>query len=115
MRISDWSSDVCSSDLSFATLIRRAGGRRVAVGYVGRLSSPMLEAALVAGLNAAGIDALRVGMGPTPMLYYAASKYEVADGIQITGSPNPPDYTGSKLAFQGTPFLCTDINRESAV
>src|SRR3546814_6623492 len=37
---------------SFATLIRRAGGRRVAVGYDGRLSSPMLEAALVAGLNA---------------------------------------------------------------
>src|SRR3546814_8930783 len=101
MRISDWSSDVCSSDLSFATLIRRAGGRRVAVGYDGRLSSPMLEAALVAGLNAAGIDALRVGMGPTPMLYYAASTQKVDGGIQITGSHNPPDYNGFKMVFQG--------------
>src|SRR3546814_9564813 len=86
---------------SFATLIRRAGGRRVAVGYDGRLSSPMLEAALVAGLNAAGVDALRVGMGPTPMLYYAASTQQVDGGIQITGSRNPPDYNGFKMVFQG--------------
>ncbi|MBB5704695.1 phosphoglucomutase/phosphomannomutase PgmG [Sphingopyxis panaciterrulae] len=94
---------------SFATLIRRAGGRRVAVGYDGRLSSPMLEAALVAGLNAAGIDALRVGMGPTPMLYYAASTQKVDGGIQITGSHNPPDYNGFKMVFQGRPFFGADI------
>jgi len=96
---------------SFATLIRRAGGRRVAVGYDGRLSSPMLEAALVAGLNAAGVDALRVGMGPTPMLYYAASTQEVDGGIQITGSHNPPDYNGFKMVFQGRPFFGADIQR----
>ena len=42
---------------SFATLVARAGGKRVAVGYDGRLSSPMLCDALIAGINAAGIDA----------------------------------------------------------
>ncbi len=71
---------------SFATLVARAGGKRVAVGYDGRLSSPMLCDALIEGVNAAGIDALNVGLGPTPMLYYAASTQEVDGGIQITGS-----------------------------
>ena len=94
---------------SFATLIRRAGGRRVAVGYDGRLSSPMLEVALVEGINAAGVDAVRVGMGPTPMLYYAASTQDVDGGIQITGSHNPPDYNGFKMVFQGRPFFGADI------
>ena len=94
---------------SFGTLIARAGGKRVAVGYDGRLSSPMLEAAVVEGLNAAGVDALRVGLGPTPMLYYAASTEEVDGGIQITGSHNPPDYNGFKFVMQGRPFYGADI------
>ena len=94
----------------FATLLRRAGGRKVAVGYDGRVSSPELEAALVDGLNASGIDAVRIGMGPTPMLYYAeASAPDVDGGIQITGSHNPADYNGFKMVFQGRPFFGDDI------
>src|SRR3546814_8784786 len=49
----------------FGTLIARAGGSRVAVGYDGRLSSPALETALIEGLNGSGIHAVRIGMGPT--------------------------------------------------
>src|SRR3546814_21173671 len=86
---------------SFAKLIRRAGSRRVAVGYDGRLSSPLLEAALVAALNAAGIDALRVGMGPPPLLYYAASTPKVDGGIQITRRPHPTDYNPYTQVLQG--------------
>ncbi len=96
---------------SFATLVARAGGKRVAVGYDGRLSSPMLCDALIAGVNAAGIDALNVGLGPTPMLYYAASTEDVDGGIQITGSHNPPDYNGFKFVMQGRPFYGADIQR----
>jgi phosphomannomutase len=96
---------------SFATLIARDGGKAVAVGYDGRLSSPMLEEALVRGVKDAGINALRVGLGPTPMLYYAASTEEVDGGIQITGSHNPPDYNGFKMVFQGRPFFGADIQR----
>ncbi len=96
---------------SFATLIRRGGGRRIAVGFDGRLSSPMLAEALMAGINAAGVDALNVGLGPTPMLYYAASTEQVDGGIQITGSHNPPDYNGFKMVFQGRPFFGADIRR----
>lgn len=104
-------ADATAIGRSFATLIQRAGGRRVAVGYDGRLSSPMLAEALIAGINAAGIDALNVGLGPTPMLYYAASTEDVDGGIQITGSHNPPDYNGFKMVFQGRPFFGADIQR----
>jgi phosphomannomutase len=94
----------------FGTLLRRAGGRLVAVGYDGRVSSPMLEHALVEGLTASGCDVRRIGMGPTPMLYYAeASDPAVDGGIQITGSHNPANYNGFKMVFQGRPFFGEDI------
>lgn len=94
----------------FATLLKRAGGSRVAVGYDGRVSSPTLEHALVEGLNASGCDVVRIGMGPTPMLYYAeASAEDVDGGIQITGSHNPANYNGFKMVFQGRPFFGADI------
>ena len=94
---------------SFGTLIRRAGGSRVAVGYDGRTSSPILEAALVEGLNASGVDAVRIGLGPTPMLYFAEATLEVDGGIEITGSHNPPNYNGFKMVFQHRAFFGDDI------
>ncbi len=94
----------------FATLLREAGGKTVAVGYDGRVSSPMLEHALIEGLTASGCDVIRVGMGPTPMLYYAEASLEQADGgVQITGSHNPANYNGFKMVFQGRPFFGDDI------
>jgi phosphomannomutase len=93
----------------FATLLRRAGGHRVAVGRDGRVSSPMLEAALIEGLTASGCDVVRVGLGPTPMLYYAEATLEVDGGIQITGSHNPGNYNGFKMVMQHRPFFGEDI------
>ncbi|MEG3181927.1 phosphoglucomutase/phosphomannomutase PgmG [Sphingomonas sp. LT1P40] len=93
----------------FATLLRRAGGTRVAVGRDGRLSSPSFEAALIDGLTASGCDVVRVGLGPTPMLYYAEATLEVDGGIQITGSHNPGNYNGFKMVFQHRPFFGDDI------
>ncbi|KWV94753.1 phosphoglucomutase/phosphomannomutase PgmG [Erythrobacter sp. AP23] len=94
----------------FGSMLAEAGGTKVAVGYDGRVSSPMLEHALVEGLTAAGMDVVRIGMGPTPMLYYAeASAEDVDGGIQITGSHNPANYNGFKMVFQGRPFFGADI------
>jgi len=96
----------------FATLLRRAGGSKVAVGYDGRISSPMLEHALVEGLTASGCDVVTIGLGATPMLYYAeASSEDVDGGIQITGSHNPANYNGFKMVFQGRPFFGADIQK----
>ncbi len=95
---------------TFGSMLREAGGSRVAVGYDGRVSSPMLEHALVEGLTASGCDVVRIGMGPTPMLYFAeASDADVHGGIMITGSHNPSNYNGFKMVFQGRPFFGADI------
>ena len=94
----------------FATLLKQAGGSKVAVGYDGRVSSPLLEHALIEGLNAGGCDVVCVGLGPTPMLYYAEASFDDVDGgIQITGSHNPANYNGFKMVFQGKPFFGKDI------
>ncbi|MBB5987820.1 phosphoglucomutase/phosphomannomutase PgmG [Sphingobium lignivorans] len=93
----------------FGTRVARAGGSRVAVGYDGRLSSPALEEALVRGLNESGIHVLRIGLGPTPMLYYAEAVLDVDGGIQITGSHNPANYNGFKMVLHHGPFFGPDI------
>lgn len=94
----------------FATLMRRAGGSRIAVGYDGRVSSPILAHALIEGINASGCDVIAIGMSATPMLYYAeASAEDVDGGIQITGSHNPANYNGFKMVFKGRPFFGEDI------
>ena len=93
----------------FGTLVRRGGGARVAVGRDGRESSPLLEEALVRGLTESGADVVRVGLGPTPMLYYAEAVLDVGGGIMITGSHNPPDYNGFKMVLSGRPFFGADI------
>ena len=87
------------------------GNPACAVGRDGRESSPELEDALVEGLTQGGVDVVRVGLGPTPMLYYAAATHKVDGGIMITGSHNPANYNGFKMVFQGRPFFGADIKR----
>ncbi len=90
---------------AFGSLVARAGGSRVVVGYDGRLSSPALEPPLVEGLKASGITAIRIGRGPTPMLYYAAVREKADGAAMVTGSHNPPDHNGFKMMFAGKPFF----------
>ena len=93
----------------FGSIISRAGGKTVAVGYDGRLSSPDLEPALVHGLKASGMDVIRVGRGPTPMLYFAATTVPTDGAIMVTGSHNPPDYNGFKMMIGRKPFYGEQI------
>ncbi len=96
---------------SFGSVVAREGGKTVAVGYDGRLSSPDLAAALVDGLKASGMEVLRVGRGPTPMLYFAATTLGTAGAVMVTGSHNPPDYNGFKMMLGRKAFFGADIQR----
>jgi phosphomannomutase len=102
-------ADAVAIGRGFATRLRAAGGTRVVVGYDGHLSSPELEAALVSGLTAGGIDVVRIGLSTSPMLYYAEATLEVDGGIQVTGSHNPPEYNGFKMVHAHAPFFGDDI------
>jgi len=105
------SADAQAIGRAYALTLVAAGSLRIAVGYDGRLTSPELEAALVDGLVTEGADVVRIGRGPTPMLYYAASTLGVDGGIMVTGSHNPPDHNGFKFVAQGKPFYGAAIQR----
>lgn len=103
---------------AFATYTTQKTGvtqPRIAVGYDGRVSSPTLEKALVEGLMSAGAIVTRVGLGPTPMLYFAVKHLGAEGGIMITGSHNPPDYNGFKMCFQSAPIFGAMIKEIGAI
>ena len=77
------------------------GLKDICVGYDGRHSSPELADALSEGLMKAGMDVVRVGRVPTPVLYFAAHYLENGSGVMITGSHNPPEYNGLKMVLGG--------------
>ena len=110
-----FTEDALAVGRSFGTIVAERGGKSVAVGYDGRLSSPELEAALVEGLRSTGLEVVRIGRGPTPMLYYAATTLGVDGGIQITGSHNPPNHNGFKLMLEKKSFFGTQIQRLGAI
>jgi len=82
---------------AYGTMAIRAGAKSIVVGYDGRVSSPELEAALVEGLVSTGLKVERVGLGPTPMLYFSVIYRNADAGIMVTGSHNPPDQNGFKM------------------
>ncbi len=88
--------------------------RVVAVGRDGRLSGPVLAAALIRGLAASGVGVIDVGMVTTPMLYFAASTLSTS-GIQVTGSHNPRDYNGFKMVLAGRAIYGDEIQGLHAV
>ena len=106
-----FAADAHALGRAFAATLAETGGKRVAVGYDGRLTSPELEAALVDGLAEGGAEIVRIGRGPTPMLYFAAATIEVDGGIMVTGSHNPPDHNGFKLVLGGRPFFGEAIQK----
>ncbi len=76
--------------------------RRVAVvGRDPRASGEMLEAAVIAGLTSEGVDALRVGVLPTPAVAYLTSAYDAEFGVMISASHNPMPDNGIKIFGAG--------------
>lgn len=94
-----------------ALLFKRTGAKQasVAVGRDGRLSSPDMEAALAEGLTAGGINVVRIGLGPTPMLYFSVFHLDLDGGIMVTGSHNPPQHNGFKLMLGKKALFGSDI------
>ncbi|HWU75117.1 MAG TPA: phosphomannomutase/phosphoglucomutase [Rhodanobacter sp.] len=86
---------------SIGMLMSEKGLREIVIGRDGRLSGPELAGALADGLRATGIDVIDLGAVPTPVVYYAAFRYNTGCGVAITGSHNPPDYNGFKIVVGG--------------
>jgi phosphomannomutase/phosphoglucomutase len=102
---------------AFATLILEgrqgagAEGARVALGRDVRPSSDRLAAAIERGIRAAGVAVDRVGIVPTPALYYAVVQSGVDGGLQVTGSHNPPEFNGFKMTRKTLPLFGAEIQQ----
>jgi phosphomannomutase len=107
--------DALAIGRSFGSILRRRGAEHVCVGYDGRHSSPFLEAALVEGLVSTGLVVHRIGMGPTPMLYFSVKYLNTAGGVMITGSHNPPEYNGFKMLTNSGPVFGDQIQEIGTV
>jgi phosphoglucosamine mutase len=95
-------NDGLTPDLALA-LGRAAGfvlapdGGEVVVGRDTRLSGPMLEAALVAGLCSAGVSAQLAGVLPTPGIAFLTVDRKARAGAMISASHNPVADNGIKF------------------
>jgi len=96
---------------ALGTLARERGAATFAVCRDGRLSGPELSNALIEGLNAAGADAIDVGMGPTPIAYFAAHHLGCGSCVAVSGSHNPPEYNGLKMVVGGNALYGDDIQQ----
>jgi len=61
------------------------------------------------GLNAAGADAIDIGMGPTPLVYFAAHHLGCGSCVAVSGSHNPPEYNGLKMVVGGDALYGDEI------
>ena len=86
---------------AIGTVMREKGLLEIVVGRDGRLSGPELSGALADGLRLAGVDVIDIGAVPTPVVYYAAYRFNTGSGVAVTGSHNPPDYNGFKIVVGG--------------
>jgi phosphomannomutase/phosphoglucomutase len=93
-------------------LVRRRVARdslTFAVGRDVRPSSQGLAAALIDGITSQGGNVVDIGVVPTPTLYFALFSLDVDGGVMITGSHNPPQYNGLKVAVGRETLYGDDI------
>ena len=94
---------------SFATFVNNLKLKNIVIGYDGRKTSPKLEKHLFDGLISKGIKVYRIGLVPTPLLYYSMYKLKLDGGIMVTGSHNPPNYNGFKIVLRNKSIIGKDI------
>jgi phosphomannomutase / phosphoglucomutase len=84
------------------TYLKRQGATRFTIGRDGRLSSERIANDLKDGLVSTGLSITDIGMCPTPVLYFSVPQLQIDGGIMITGSHNPPEFNGIKVALGKT-------------
>jgi phosphoglucosamine mutase len=106
-----------NADLAFevgcatARVLAQDSGKKkplVAIGKDTRISSDLLEGALIAGLCSAGADVLHLGVIPTPAVAFLTVANKADAGIVISASHNPFEHNGIKI-FNGQGFKLSDV------
>ena len=96
---------VVSLGKAFGTLVKRSGGREIAISGDIRLTTPDLINFFKEGVLSTGIDVINIGIVPTPVNYFSLFELDVSASVQITGSHNPPEFNGFKLSLHKKPVF----------
>ena len=96
---------------AYATLLHREFGvTEIVAGRDNRPTSPALQEAFIDGVRASGADVIDIGLAPSPLLYFAAARWSIDGGCNVTGSHSPRGVNGLKLLAQGgIPLSPTEI------
>ena len=100
---------VVSLGKAFGTLVKRSGGREIAISGDIRLTTPDLINFFKEGVLSTGVDVIKIGIVPTPVNYFSLFELDVAASVQITGSHNPPEFNGFKLSLHKKPVYGDQI------
>lgn len=88
--------------MAYGTWLCERGTNKVTLGGDARISTKRIKAAAAAGMTAAGIDVTDIGMVSTPTFYWSMYRLGVNGGIMVTGSHNPKEFNGLKIAYDKT-------------
>ena len=103
-----FAEDAYQLGLNYATRVQPG---KICVGYDGRLSSPALAKALLAGLTDGGVNVVDLGLVPTPLLYFGVFHLDLDGGIMVTGSHNPPADNGFKIMLGKDALFGNEIRK----
>jgi len=87
------------------------GEKSLIVSADARLSSPAFPDAMIKGILSTGCNVVNIGVGPTPLMYFATHHLDVHSGVMITGSHNPKNYNGVKIVLSNNCLAADQITR----
>lgn len=96
------SETVRAIGLAYGTFLNREGVRKITVGGDVRLSTERIRDDVIQGVTSAGVDVIDIGMVTSPLLYWSLFHLDLDGAVMITGSHNPKEFNGLKLAFGKT-------------
>lgn len=94
---------------AYGTWLYERGVRRIALGGDVRLSTGRIRQAVAKGVTSTGIDVCELGVVTTPMLYWSLYRLDLNGAVMVTGSHNPSNMNGLKLAFEKTTIWGDDV------
>ena len=84
---------------AYGSYLTDLGIFEVTVGGDARHSTPRIKEAAIAGLREVGVSVIDIGLVSSPCFYWSLYHFGVEGGIMVTGSHNPKEFNGLKLAL----------------
>jgi len=97
---------------AFAKFLSKKGIKKAIVGHDSRPSSPKFHQATIRAFVNSGFDVIDIGLSLSPIFYFSQYYFKIKGGVMITGSHNPPEWSGFKHAYDYSVTLLPDDVKE---